>query len=233
MNIKLTDEQRIRVLNSKDVYSIMQQILLREDKIDQDREHFWVIGLGTKNRILFIELVSLGSIKSTLAEPMEVFSLALQKRAAKIILCHNHPSEDLTPSAADKDITDRLIQVGIIVDVRVIDHLIISTKAHFSFAETGLLSELEKSTKYVPHFILEDRIKKQNEAIAQQKKKIQAEQRKIVAEQKKSLLALRNEKISIAKKLKREGIANENIAKVTGLTLEEVETLKVRKPKST
>lgn len=206
MNIKLTDEQRIRVLNSKDVYSIMQQILLREDKIDQDREHFWVIGLGTKNRILFIELVSLGSIKSTLAEPMEVFSLALQKRAAKIILCHNHPSEDLTPSAADKDITDRLIQVGIIVDVQVIDHMIISTKAHLSFAEIGLLAELEKSTKYVPRYVLVERIQREATAIAK-----------------------RNEKVSIAKQLKREGITNENIAKFTGLTLEEVDALRVRK----
>lgn len=206
MDIKLTDEQRIRVLNSKDIYNIMQQILLREDKIDQDREHFWVIGLDTKNRILFIELVSLGSINRTLAEPMEVFSLALQKRAVKIVLCHNHPSGDLTPSAADKDITDRLIQVGIIVDVQVIDHMIISTKAHLSFAEIGLLAELEKSTKYVPRYVLVERIQREATAIAK-----------------------RNEKISIAKQLKREGITNENIAKFTGLTLEEVDALRVRK----
>jgi DNA repair protein RadC len=70
----------------------MQQILLREDKIDQNREHFWVIGLANNNRILFIELVSLGTVNRTLVEPMEVYSLALQKRAVKIILCHNHPS---------------------------------------------------------------------------------------------------------------------------------------------
>lgn len=59
---------------------------------------------------------------------MEVFSFALQKRAVKIILCHNHPSGELNPSDADKDVTDRLIQVGIILNCHVADHLIITPK---------------------------------------------------------------------------------------------------------
>eukprot|EP01090_Pellita_catalonica_P019836 TRINITY_DN6863_c0_g1_i1.p1 TRINITY_DN6863_c0_g1~~TRINITY_DN6863_c0_g1_i1.p1 ORF type:complete len:130 (-),score=5.73 TRINITY_DN6863_c0_g1_i1:2-391(-) len=114
MDIKLTEQEKIKILNSDDIYGIMQKILLRESKIDQNREHFWVIGLANNNRILFIELISLGTINATLVEPMEVFSLALQKRAVKIILCHNHPSGELTPSENDKNLTDRLIQVGII-----------------------------------------------------------------------------------------------------------------------
>ena len=125
MNIKLTEAERIKILNSDDLYGIMQKILLREHKIDQNREHFWVIGLENNHRILFIELISLGSVNKTIAEPMEVFSFALQKRAVKIVLCHNHPSGELKPSDADKDITDRLIQVGIIVETEVVDHLII------------------------------------------------------------------------------------------------------------
>ncbi|NQY01480.1 MAG: JAB domain-containing protein, partial [Flavobacteriaceae bacterium] len=147
MNIKLTEAERIKILNSDDLYGIMQKILLREQKIDQNREHFWVIGLENNNRILFIELISLGTVNKTFAEPMEVFSLALQKRAVSIILCHNHPSGELKPSNEDKDITDRLIQVGIIVDLKVIDHLIISNKSYLSFKDIGLLQELEKSTK--------------------------------------------------------------------------------------
>ena len=184
----------------------MQKVLLRENKIDQNREHFWVIGLENNNRILFIELISLGTVNKTLAEPMEVFSFALQKRAVKIILCHNHPSGELKPSDADKDISDRLIQVGIIVDTEVIDHLIISTKSYLSFADIGLLEELAKSTKYVPKYVLEQRIKKEATEIAEKKKTIE-----------------------IAKAMKR---ANENVAKIvefTGLTIEEVEKLKVRK----
>jgi len=206
MNIKLTENEKIKVLNSDDIYGIMQKVLLRENKIDQNREHFWVIGLENNNRILFIELISLGTVNKTLAEPMEVFSFALQKRAVKIILCHNHPSGELKPSDDDKDVSDRLIQVGIIVDTEVIDHLIISTKSYLSFADIGLLEELAKSTKYVPAYVLEQRIKKEATEIAKRK-----------------------EKIEIAKAMKR---ANENVAKIvefTGLTIEEVEKLKVRK----
>ena len=206
MNVKLTDAEKIKILNSDDIYGIMQRILLREDKIDQNREHFWVIGLENNNRILFIELISLGTVNKTLAEPMEVFSFALQKRAIKIILCHNHPSGELQPSEGDKDISDRLIQVGIIVDVKVIDHLIISDKSYLSFKDIGLLDKLEKSTKYVPPYVLAERIKKEATEIAKRK-----------------------EKIEIAKAFKRSGIDNKTIAENTGLSIEEVKKLRVRK----
>jgi DNA repair protein RadC len=206
MDVKLTKEERIKILNSDDIYEIMQKILLRENKIDQNREHFWVIGLETNNRILFIELISLGSVKKTIAEPMEVFSFALQKRAVKIILCHNHPSGELKPSDADKDISDRLIQVGIIVDTQVLDHIIISAKSYLSFKDTGLLDELKKSTKYVPKYVLEQRIKKEA-----------------------SEIATRKNTVEIAKEFKRNGADNKMIALSTGLSLEEVEKLSVRK----
>ena len=206
MNIKLTEAERIKILNSDDLYRIMQKILLREQKIDQNREHFWVIGLENNNRILFIELISLGTVNKTFAEPMEVFSLALQKRAVSIILCHNHPSGELKPSNEDKDITDRLIQVGIIVDLKVIDHLIISDKSYLSFKDIGLLEELEKSTKYVPPYVLAKRMKKEAAEIAKRKNTIE-----------------------IAKQFKRNGVDNETISLSTGLTIEEVEKLRVRK----
>ena len=205
MDIKLTDAEKIKILNSDDIYGIMQKILLRENKIDQNREHFWVIGLENNNRLLFIELIGLGSVKKVIAEPMEVFSFALQKRAVKIVLCHNHPTGELKPSGTDKDITDRLIQVGIIVDTHVLDHLIISDKSYLSFKDIGLLDELKESTKYVPNYVLEQRIKKQVVKITEQKRNIE-----------------------IAKQLKRKGIEEAIIVESTGLTLEEVQKLKVR-----
>lgn len=206
MNVRLVESEKIKVLNSDDLYGIMQRILLREEKIDQNREHFWVIGLATNQRILFIELISLGTVNATLAEPMEVFSLALQKRAVKIILCHNHPSGELKPSEADKDLTDRLIQVGIIVSTPVLDHLIISEKSFLSFTDIGLMKELEKSTRYVPSYVLKEQIRKEATEIAKRK-----------------------EKVEIAKQLKRNGLDDEMIAQSTGLPLEEVQKLKVRK----
>lgn len=205
MDIKLDQTEKIKILNSDDIYGIMQRILLREEKIDQGREHFWVIGLENNNRLLFIELISLGTINKTLVEPMEVFSFALQKRAVKIILCHNHPTGELKPSDNDKDITDRLIQVGLIVNTPVTDHLIVSEKSYLSFADTGILYELSKSTKYVPPYVLAERMKKEAIEIAERKKVIE-----------------------IAKAMKKAGEPTEKIAAFTGLSLEEVEKLRVR-----
>jgi DNA repair protein RadC len=160
MNIRLKKDDPIRILNTKDVYSIMQKVLLRENKIDRNREHLWTISMDGAYKILNIELVSLGSINKTIAEPMEVFSVPLQKRSVRIIVIHNHPSGELQPSAVDKDITDRLIQCGLMLNVRVLDHLIISEKSYYSFADSGLLAELEASVKYVPAFKIEERFKK-------------------------------------------------------------------------
>ena len=112
MNVKLTEQRKIKLLNSDDVFEIMQKVLGRENKIDRDKEHFWIIGLANNNKALFIELVSIGSVKTTVIEPMNVFRVAILKNAVKVILVHNHPSGELTPSEDDKDVTDRLIQVA-------------------------------------------------------------------------------------------------------------------------
>lgn len=202
MNINLSEEEKIKILNGDDLYGIMQRILLREEKIDQDREHFWIVGLANNNRILFIELISLGSVNQTLAEPMDVFSFALQKRAVSIILVHNHPSREVKPSDSDKDLTDRMIQVGYIVDTSVYDHLIITDKTYYSFRDSGLLDILSKSTKYVPSFELEKRLKEANDERA-------------------TILA----KSEMAKGLLNEGVSKEIISKVSGLPIEEIDAL--------
>lgn len=205
MNIDLSNEEKIKVLNGNDLYGIMQRILLREEKIDQDREHFWVVGMANNNRILFIELISLGAVNKTIVEPMEVFSLALQKRSVRIILVHNHPSGELMPSEADKDITDRLIQVGKIVNLEVWDHLIISTNTYLSFRDTGLFDQLKLSTKYVPQYQLEAQYKKQAEQLAERS----------------ATLA----KSEIAIKFLSKGISIELISDATGLSIEEIRSL--------
>lgn len=152
MSIELSNEEKIKIINSHDLYGIMQRILLRENKIDQDREHFWVVGLANNNRLLFIELVAKGTQTSVGVKPMEVFSLAVQKRATRVMLVHNHPSGELKPSYGDKDITNQLIQVGVILGIPVLDHLIITTTTYLSFLDVGILEQLEKSTEYVPKY---------------------------------------------------------------------------------
>ena len=202
----------IRILNGASLFGIMQKILLREEEIDQNREHFWVVGLENNNRILFIELISLGSVNQTIAEPMEVFSLALQKRAVKIILVHNHPSGELIPSEPDKDITNRLIQVGKIVRTKVLDHLIITTESYVSFADIGLMKKLARSKKYVPDYIIEEKLKNQAEALIMKKGEKKA-------------------RLKIAKKMKKDGLSNELISDYTSISIDEIKKIKVRKNK--
>lgn len=203
MNIKLTTSQKTKIVSSDDIYNIMQQILLRENRIDRDREHLWTISLNTVHKVLNIELVSMGTINKTLVEPMEVFSVPLQKRAVKVILVHNHPSGEIKPSDADKDITDRLIQVGLIMHVPVLDHLIITEKTFYSFADSGLLSELEKSEKYVPAYELKKRYEKAAEEKGEKKGVIKGKE---------------EEKKATAKILKDKGMEIHSIMAVTGLT---------------
>ena len=214
MKIKLKRKEQIKILCADDIYSIMQRVLLRENKIDRNREHFWTISLDNANKILNMELVSIGSIKETIIEPMEVLSVPLQKRAVKIILVHNHPSQELIPSEADKDITDRLIQCGLIMHVPVLDHMIITEKSFYSFETSGLLKELEASIKYVPSYVLTARLEKQLKAEVAKTKKEIAKTKKAEASNSKMIAAL-----------KREGYTTEEIAKLTGLSKQTIKSI--------
>ena len=137
MTIKLTKSQKIRVLNSQDIAAIMQQVLRRENRIDRGKEHLWLVCLDMSNRILLVELISLGSQRQTIADPVEIFSFALQKKAVKIILVHNHPSGDPTPSKADLDLTQLLQQSSKVVGIALDDHVIIGAGKYVSLREEG------------------------------------------------------------------------------------------------
>ena len=169
MDIKLTKHDKRYIEGTDDVYSIMQRVLLRDNQIDQEKEHLWMIGMNQAGYILYIELIALGSYKSVDVEPMNVFRVAVMKNASRVILVHNHPSGSLTPSEADKDITDRLIQVGRILNIDLIDHLIITPKSYISFRSTKLMDELEQSLKYVPTYQVVERIRKEEKQIAKEK----------------------------------------------------------------
>ena len=169
MDIKLTKHDKRYIEGTDDVYSIMQRVLLRDNQIDQEKEHLWMIGMNQAGYILYIELIALGSYKSVDVEPMNVFRVAVMKNASRVILVHNHPSGSLTPSEADKDITDRLIQVGRILNIDLIDHLIITPKSYISFRSTKLMDELEQSLKYVPTYQVVERIRNEEKLIAKEK----------------------------------------------------------------
>lgn len=104
-----------------------------------EREEFMVLYLNQQNRLIAHETLFAGSISSTEVHPREVVKRALYFNAAAVILAHNHPSGDTTPSQADKTITQRLVKALQLVDIRVPDHLIVGGTQILSFAEHGLL----------------------------------------------------------------------------------------------
>ncbi len=222
MDIKLTKHDKRYIEGTDDVYSIMQRVLLRDNQIDQEKEHLWMIGMNQAGYILYIELIALGSYKSVDVEPMNVFRVAVMKNASRVILVHNHPSGSLTPSEADKDITDRLIQVGRILNIDLIDHLIITPKTYISFRSTKLMDELEQSLKYVPTYQVVERIRKEEKLIA--KEKLAVERDKTKTEKAQKELALAQAK-ALANALFNKGVDIKTIAKLMEVTPKKVERI--------
>lgn len=155
MNIELNDEQRIPIKEPDDVYAIMQHILLQDDEIDRNKEHFWVMGLMADALIHYIELVSLGTLNASLVHPREVFRLALMKGTGSLILVHNHPSGNLMPSEPDIEVTKQLYNVGQIHGIVVQDHLIITTQDFYSMRAERLWQGIIEDLKYKPHYLIE------------------------------------------------------------------------------
>ncbi|MEI6827747.1 MAG: DNA repair protein RadC [Desulfuromonadales bacterium] len=106
---------------------------------NEAKEHFFTVHLDGKNRILCLDLVSVGSLNQSIVHPREVFKTSLSTSAAALLLVHNHPTGDPTPSAEDIAITRRLKEAGEIIGIKVLDHVIVGTEGYLSFVERGLL----------------------------------------------------------------------------------------------
>ncbi|MCS7074463.1 MAG: DNA repair protein RadC [Bacteroidia bacterium] len=106
---------------------------------DSNQEKFYALFLNQSKKIIGEMLVGIGGITSTIVEPRIIFREALNHHATTIIISHNHPSGSLKPSQADKDITNKIRQMGSIMDITLIDHIIVSGNRYFSFADEGLL----------------------------------------------------------------------------------------------
>lgn len=108
---------------------------------DSYREEFIILILDTKNRVTMTKTISLGSINQTLVHPREVFRFAILNNANSIILGHNHPSGDPTPSKEDILITNRLIKAGQLIGIQVLDHFIIGNMAYVSLKEKKIIED--------------------------------------------------------------------------------------------
>jgi DNA repair protein RadC len=123
-----------KINSSSDVFELLRPLVG-----DLPHEEFWILYLNNSNKVLHKEQLSKGGITGTLVDVRLVLKQALEHAAVGLILAHNHPSGTLKPSMADKQITQKLKNAANALDIRVLDHLIITQQAYFSFADEQLL----------------------------------------------------------------------------------------------
>jgi len=132
---KLSEVQYVpQIRSSKDVSDIFQPLLS-----DLLHEEFWILFLNRSNKVINRMKLSQGGISGTVTDVRLVMKKAIECLASGIIVCHNHPSGNLNPSESDNKITQKIKEAGNLMDIQLLDHLIISDKDYYSFADNGVL----------------------------------------------------------------------------------------------
>jgi DNA repair protein RadC len=126
--------KRQRITASRDVYEIMRPHLM-----DLQHEEFWILLLSRSNQVKHKIQISAGGVAGTVADPKIIFKHALDHLACALILVHNHPSGNLTPSQADRELTRKLKEAGNWLEIPVLDHVIFADREYYSFADQGIL----------------------------------------------------------------------------------------------
>lgn len=126
--------ERKQVSSSADCFRFFQPIIG-----DLPHEEFWIMLLNRHNKIIGQQRISQGGVAGTVADLKIIFKAALDILASSIIAAHNHPSLNLRPSQADKDLTKKMVAAGKIIDIQVLDHLIITSGGYYSFADEGMI----------------------------------------------------------------------------------------------
>ena len=132
-------DSKIQVQDSQQVAKVFQDLLLLEDTIDQQKEHFYVMHLDIRSRINMVEVVSVGTLNGSLVHPRETFRRAVMQGSANIIVAHNHPSGEVDPSDEDTKVTKVLFEAGNILGIKMLDHVIFADRVYYSFADEGIL----------------------------------------------------------------------------------------------
>ncbi len=125
---------RLKITCSEDAAKILKPALS-----DLDTEHFYALLLNRQNIVIRVELISKGGVSATVVDARLIFKSAIESLASGIILCHNHPSGNLEPSDDDQRLTTQMKDAGKLLDITVYDHLIVSNRGYFSFADSGLM----------------------------------------------------------------------------------------------
>lgn len=129
--------ERTKITCSRDAYNVLLQTW--DDNKLEFVEQFKVLLLNRANKVLGVFEVSTGSTTATVADPKIIFAAAIKANASGIIISHNHPSGNLSPSQMDIDLTRKVKEGGKILEVQLLDHVIITTESYYSFADEGIL----------------------------------------------------------------------------------------------
>jgi DNA repair protein RadC len=128
-------DSKIPVDSPQQVARVFRDVLMLEDAIDRDKEHFYVMHLDSRNRVKLVELVSIGTLNNAIVHPRETFRRAVMQGSASIIVGHNHPSRECEPSEEDHKVTTLLFEAGNILGIQMLDHLIFTPSQFFSFRD--------------------------------------------------------------------------------------------------
>ena len=123
-----------KITSSKSVFNVMQPIIG-----DLPHEEFWVLYLNNSNKVLAKNQISKGGLTATVVDVRLILKKALELASVGLVVCHNHPSGKLTPSQSDKHLTQKLKNASATLDIKLLDHLIITEKDYFSFADERIL----------------------------------------------------------------------------------------------
>ena len=132
--VEYTYETRPKIVGPEDVVKTVKPMIA-----DPNKEFFITLYLNTKNGILKQEIISIGSLNANIVHPREVFKSACMISASSIIVAHNHPSGDPTPSIEDIELTKKLVEAGKVLGINVLDHVIIGHDRNYGFHENALI----------------------------------------------------------------------------------------------
>jgi len=128
----IAHQQKQQITGSQQIYDEMKPHLS-----DLPHEEFWIVLLNRGNRIIRPLKISIGGVTGTVADTKMIFKMAIENLASSLILVHNHPSGQLVPSKADRDLTQRIVKAGHLLDIPVLDHLIFTDNGFYSFVDEG------------------------------------------------------------------------------------------------
>lgn len=134
---KVKASERPKIVTSKDAYNVLMKAW--DDNKIELVEQFKVLFLNQANKVLGVYEVSTGGITGTVADPRVIFVAALKANCCAIVISHNHPSGNLKPSRKDEELTQKIKQGGQLLDIKLLDHLIVTTEGYLSFSDEGLL----------------------------------------------------------------------------------------------